>query len=195
MMAIATPLARVARSRPYLVARVDQLRALRAPVRQEIVDVLAHLRCGTIAQVAAQLSRRPDSLYYHVRALLRAGLILEAGRIGTGRHVAAAYTLPARSLAIDYGPVDRRPARIGPVLDSLLRLGRRDVRRALARPTLRISGPTRDLWVARFRGRLTPAKKRELVSLLRRASDLLSSPTPPGARTTHVALAFAMTPL
>lgn len=195
MMAMATSTTRAALPRTYLVARADQLRALRAPVRQEIVDVLTHLRVGTIAQIAAQLSRRPDSLYFHVRALLRTGLIVEAGRIGTGRHAAAAYTLPARSLAIDYGPGDRRPARIGPVLDSLLRLARRDVRRALARPTLRISGPMRDLWVARYRGRLTPARKRELVGLLRRASELLSSPTPPGARTTHVALAFALTPL
>ncbi|HYV40165.1 MAG TPA: helix-turn-helix domain-containing protein, partial [Thermoanaerobaculia bacterium] len=62
--------------RTYSITRPDQLAALASPVRQEIVDVLAGMPRAPIAAIAAALGRPANGLYYHVRELVRVGLVL-----------------------------------------------------------------------------------------------------------------------
>lgn len=55
-----------------------QVRLLSSPVRQEMVDTLAALggEAG-VANLADQLGRPADGLYYHLRALVLGGLVEE----------------------------------------------------------------------------------------------------------------------
>ncbi len=151
---------------------------------------------STIASIALRLARRPDSLYFHVRALQRAGIVMRSGFQGTGRERAAVYDLPARPTRMVYGQTPaQRERRAGPALDSILRLARRDVRRALKADAVVTShGPERELWVSRTRGWLSPSQLARANALLHQLSDLFRE-APPREGTTPVALAFALTPL
>ena len=67
-------------SRPYVIRRPDELRALASPVRQELVAALGALQPCTVVQLGEHLGRLPVSLYYHLRKLEEVGLVIEAGR-------------------------------------------------------------------------------------------------------------------
>lgn len=172
-----------------------QFKALRSALRQEVVDVMESLAPCTIATLADRLGRPAASLYFHVRALQRVGLIKEAGKQGEGRDKATLYALPGRRLRLRYDPAPTtRQRQIGPIADSLLRLARRDVRRGLADPATPVSGADRQLWVLRARGWLTPAEVKRLNQQLASISELLSDGRErPGA--SPIALAFALTPI
>ena len=47
-----------------------------------------------LVELADQLGRPADALYYHVKTLLGVGLLIEAGTAGEGRSEGAVYRLP-----------------------------------------------------------------------------------------------------
>ena len=63
----------------HLIRSEKQLATLVAAARQEIVDVLAELGAVSVAELATALGRPADALYFHLRALTRAGLVQKAG--------------------------------------------------------------------------------------------------------------------
>ena len=57
-----------------VVERVEQIALLASPARQEIVDTIEALGGeAAVAELAAQLGRSSDGLYYHLRHLVRGG--------------------------------------------------------------------------------------------------------------------------
>jgi DNA-binding transcriptional ArsR family regulator len=160
----------------YTIRRPAQLRALSSPARQEIVDALGALGPASIADLAAHLGRRPQALYYHVRALQRAGLVLQAGTRRVGRSDGGLFVAAGQRLAIGYDLSSPGfVARMRVVLASLLRLTQRDVLRALHQPFAVTDGPARNLWCGRLRMRLTRtqliAVNRLFHALVARLSD------------------------
>ncbi|MGH9702882.1 MAG: winged helix-turn-helix domain-containing protein, partial [Candidatus Acidiferrales bacterium] len=63
----------------HLIRSETQLAALAAAARQEIVDVLEQMGTVSVAELAAALGRPADALYFHLRALTRAGLVRKTG--------------------------------------------------------------------------------------------------------------------
>src|SRR5262245_10366834 len=86
---------------------------LASPVRQELFDTIEALGgVATISELADQLGRPADGLYYHVERLRRAGLLVAApvGRSPAGRSERR-YRLPVRAgrpLGLGYRPRDPR---------------------------------------------------------------------------------------
>src|SRR5476651_758097 len=63
-----------------------KIAVLAAPARIEIIGMLEALGgTATVAALAEQLGRPADGLYYHLRALLRVGLIEQLEGSGSGR--------------------------------------------------------------------------------------------------------------
>jgi DNA-binding transcriptional ArsR family regulator len=179
----------------HVIRTPKEARALAAPVRQEIVDALEHAGACTIAELAAHLERAPDGLYFHVRALERAGLVRRVGEKGTGRAKAALFDVPGRPMRMDYSGSPRaRVARVGPTLDGILRLAHRDTKRALADGGACVEGEARDLWVARARGRVGREDLVRINGLLAECARIVRE-SRGGEGTTPVALAFALTPI
>ncbi len=56
---------------------------------------------ATVEELGHYLGREPRSLYHHLRPLLKAGLIEEAGKRETARRPATLYRLPADRLELD----------------------------------------------------------------------------------------------
>lgn len=176
-----------------LVSRPAQLRALASPARQELLDLLARIGPASAADLARLVRRPADGLYYHLRALRRAGLVTDAGtRLRTGRPEAlfqSAHRQPM--IRHDPGPGGNSPG-VTAIVASMLRLGSRDFRRAAASASVRTSGPRRELWALRVTGWLSP---RELGRVNRRMGALRDAVGRPGPRGKLYAITILLTPL
>ena len=180
------------RAQPRRICRKDQLAALVSPVRQEVLDALARLGTVSMAELAAVLGRPADGLYYHVRALQRAGLVEAMGERSRGSRSESLVRAQARQFAIRYpaDPADRRP--ITAIVAAMLRLGTRDFARAVARADVRVAGPARELWALRTTAWLDPAQVRQVN---RRILALSNAGTRTSPRGRLYAITVVLTPL
>ena len=149
-------------SRPKAVRVIDdqkQVAALTSAIRQEIVDTLGQLGTVSVSELAASLGRPPDALYYHLRMLVRAGLVCEVKQSGKRRRETR-FRVAARQFRIEYKLNQHGYSEsMASVVASMLRLGIRDYRRALRLKGLVVEGASRELRAQRKTVWLT---KREL---------------------------------
>jgi predicted transcriptional regulator len=177
----------------YVIASKKQLTALTSASRQEILDVLMQMGAASVAELAATLGRPPDALYYHLRILLRAGLVENAGNRKTGRRQEALFRAIARDLRIDYDLARRSQEKtLTAVVGSMLRLGIRDFRHAIRNESVIVSGKHRELWATRKTGWLT---KSDLHGILESIERLGRSVARPSGRGQLYGVTILLTPL
>jgi DNA-binding transcriptional ArsR family regulator len=171
------------------------LRALISPVRQEIIDAVVAAGPCTVAQLGRLLGRAPDSLYFHVKRLESAGLLLEGEASRRGRHVAAVYDVPGRPVLIRFGAgaPDTFRRSVNGVVQSAIRLGARDFAKAIESPGATTKSRPRALWGGRAKGWVSAAELKELNALIARASEILSSGVPRAGRK-PVSFTFVLAP-
>ncbi|HTE54113.1 MAG TPA: helix-turn-helix domain-containing protein [Kofleriaceae bacterium] len=190
------PVRRGRRLPTAVIDSLPRLRALISPARQEIVDTLQALGRASIAELATRLGRPSDGLYYHVRALVKAGLVVAAGQRAAGRRDERIYTTlaPGRSLRLRYRPRHRASAAaLRRLVGSMLRTAERDFGAGLARPGVVVEGRRRALWAGRSKGWLSPAELERVNQLLAELGGLLSS-GPSRARGQLFALTYVLAP-
>lgn len=177
----------------FFIRRPEQLAALKSARRQEIVDVLAEMGQVSIAEIAAALGRRPDALYFHVRALQKAGLVRQAGYRYRAARKEALFETVATELRIRYdlALASSRRALAG-IVQSMLRLGARDYRRALSLPRVAVSGTRRELWAVRKTGRLLP---HQLPAANRALEQFVRAVSGPRGRGRLYAVTILLTPI
>ncbi|WIA57668.1 helix-turn-helix domain-containing protein [Sphingobium sp. WTD-1] len=172
------------------------IRLLSSPMRQELVDTLAALGGeATVATLAKELGRPADGLYYHLRALVAAGLICEVPAHEKGER---RYRLASRGggpirLAYDLNP-EGNGAEIRSFARGLLQIAERDFHEALSNVDAVVSGPRRELWASRNKGWLSNDDLIEVNALLERLSELTSQPKMDGKE--HlISLVFSLAPI
>jgi len=160
-----------------------------SPARQEIIDTVEALGGeATVVELAAQLGRPADGLYYHLRPLVKAGLLVHGDDPEADR-----YRTPSRTaLSIDYDPANARAVKR--VVASMLRIAKRDFDAAFAIPGVAVRGPRRALWAGRGKGWVSPAELAEINALLARITSILRKPRAKG-RTQLVSLCFVLAPI
>jgi DNA-binding transcriptional ArsR family regulator len=173
------------------ISRPAQVRALESPRRQEIVDTLAALGPSSVGALAEHLGRPADTLYFHVRKLLKVGLIREAEQRKSGRHEWAVYALPRPSPAIRYDTVPARS--VQRVVAGAVRQSLREFNRAFGLPGVRLGGGDRNVWGGRTKGWLSPEEVVEVNRLLEKLSSLVQGKGPGAGRALH-SLAWVFTP-
>lgn len=152
---------------------------LASPLRQEIVDMLAALGQTSIGELALQLGRHADGLYYHLRLLCRAGLVEELPADESGRRYRLAgapgqpLRLAYRAGSAPHGRALRKFAR------AMLQVAEDDFGAALDADAVATEGPARELWAARNKAWLSAAELAEVNGLLERLCDLMSRPRTP----------------
>lgn len=177
----------------YWITRGAQVRALISPVRQEIVDALESAGPCTMARLGELLGRPADGLYFHIRRLVKVGLIVERAPRREGRHVSAVYDLPGRPVRLRYGaPATARD--LSGVVAAALRMGTREFAAGI-REHLRGGGGERPagLWGARAKGWLTDAEVRRVEELLTEAMQVVRRGAP-RAGAGPVSLSFVLAP-
>jgi len=139
-----------------LVRRITQLKALAAAARQEIVDVLEQMGTVTVAELADALGRPADALYFHLRTLVRVGLVRRAGYRARPGGKEALYRTVSPALQLCYEPrnAGNRDA-VSRIVASMLRLANRDFQRSFRPGRVVVSGAHRELWAWRKVGRLS----------------------------------------
>ncbi len=170
----------------------DEIGLLASPTRIEIVDTLETLDApASVIELAAQLGRPADGLYYHLRQLAAGGLV-EQLDTPDGRRYRRRSSDPLR---LRYRPGATANAdAVGRVAASVLRVAGRDFARALSDPDSVVEGPQRELWAARGKGWVGTAELTEINRLLARLTDLLQRPRPKrGGKL--VALSWVLAPL
>src|SRR3954465_11455539 len=142
--------------RPYSAAAPRQLQAIASPGREDIIDAVGLLGPSTVPDIAAALHRSRHGLYYHVSALVKVGLLVEAGVKLVAGKPAKLYDLPGRPLLVEYDLHSARSRRAVVRLgETRLRNAARGFRRACDPSVAVVSGPRRNVWVARWQGWLT----------------------------------------
>jgi len=177
----------------YVIRSARQLAALTAAARQEVVDVLEQMGTTSVSELAASLGRPADALYFHLRALTRAGLVRLAGqRTRSGRREAL-YRTVRTELQLGYEPRNAGNRRaISAIVASMLRLANRDFRRSFQAGQVIVSGTQRELWAWRKVGRLSRA---ELAQVNRRIRDLAQDVSAPHGHGRLYAATVILTPL
>jgi predicted transcriptional regulator len=159
----------------HVVKTGRQLASLAGAARQEIVDVLAEMGTVSIGEIAAALGRPADALYFHVRALMRAGLVQHAGYRLRGARKEALIRTVAAELILLYDPDSTTNRRaVTAAVSSMLRLGERDFRRAFQRGNVTVAGARRELWALRKVGRLSPQKLARVNQLIKKLAHSVS---------------------
>ncbi|MBK7403963.1 MAG: helix-turn-helix transcriptional regulator [Phycisphaerales bacterium] len=170
-----------------------QIAALASPARQEIVDAVEAGGPCSVGQIAELLGRRQDGLYYHVRHLLKVGLLVEVDKRPTARRDEAVYDVAARPMQIRYEPKQaRNAAEVTRVVASMLRLAHRSFAEAMRRGDARVRGPLRNLRAARLKAWLTEEDTREINNHVRAIWTIARRGRRPGAALHSIT--FVVTP-
>jgi DNA-binding transcriptional ArsR family regulator len=158
------------------IENAKEIELLASPTRIEIVDTLESLGGeATVAELAAQLGRPADGLYYHLRQLAEGGLLIETAT-PEGRRYRTRMPEGER-LRLRYKPGKNANAKaVGDVAASVLRVAGRDFKRAIANPDAVAEGAIRELWAARNKGWVGDVELAEINRLLVRIITLLHRP-------------------
>jgi len=171
-----------------------EIELLASPTRIEIVDTLESLGGeASVAELAAQLGRPADGLYYHLRQLAEGGLLVETAT-PEGRRYRTRMPEGER-LRLRYKPGKNANAKaVGDVAASVLRVAGRDFKRAIADPDAVAEGALRELWAARNKGWVGDVELAEINRLLMRINMLLHRPRTT-TRNRLVALSWILAPV
>jgi hypothetical protein len=183
--------------RPGVIEDKDALTALVSTVRQEIVDTIEAIGGdAAVADIAAQLGRPADGIYYHLRRLVDSGVLREGDDPGDGRgRRYATVAQRGKRLRLKYGRGSRADnATVARVVGGLLRTAERDFGRALRSGSANGEGAQRDLWASRLKGWVGERELREINRLLVRLGELLQQPRDP-RRDRLVTLAWMLAPI
>ncbi len=179
----------------HIVRDPRQLKVLESPVRAEIVDSFAASAPCSVAFVAQQLGRTPESLYYHVKKLIAAGLLHEAGEQVVAKTRETLYATTARELIL--GSPGKSKAKLDSIVKIMLgnlKLTQKDVEFSFRDPDSQFAGPDRDVYAGRSKGWLTDANRKEAMGLLDRLAEIMKDGQP-GAGRRLFALNLALTPV
>lgn len=183
------------RRKTFILRRPDQVTALASPVRCQIVDCLTVHGPSSVREVAQRMGRKPESLYYHVKALVAVGLVLLQSTRTVNRRREAVYKVVAPRLVADRKLRSRAYkkalARTG---EAVLRLAAREHRAAVEHGNTPVEGPRRVLSLRRHSARLTPASLEKLNRRLDHIFDLLDKCDDPKADGTF-AVTIALAPV
>jgi len=177
------PTVRVRRRQPFVIRDARAIALLASPVRQAILDCISAGGPASVAGLSRQLRRPADRLYYHVRLLEKAGLVVDAGSGRTKRRTEAKFDVPGRPMLMKYLPMTPRNRRaIDRVISAVLRSARRDFSRALTSARIRVEGSNRELWAGRVEANLTAGELTAINAWLDKILRSMARPRAPAER-------------
>src|SRR5687768_3557845 len=85
--------------KPYLIRDARAIKLLASPLRQAMLDTIVSHGAASVAELSRQLRRPADRLYYHVKLMQRAGLLLSSGHGDAGEE---RFDVPGRPMMLEY---------------------------------------------------------------------------------------------
>lgn len=156
----------------FSIGEPRQIRALASPIRQDILDVVTAVGPCSVAELSETLGRPADGLYYHLRLLLKVGLLVEASSDGNPMRFDAA----GKDMYLKYDPGDGANRRaVLRAIGSALRRTQRGFRAAYDPDVAVVTGPQRNLWAGRMLGALSKRELAEVNRLLRQLIGVMQA--------------------
>lgn len=173
----------VRRKRRTLVIRdAETVRALRTPLRQEILGVLERLGGGSVKEVASEVGRDPASLYYHIHELVGAGLLVEAGKRAAGRGTETVYEPAAERIIIDRKERSRPfTAALSDLHRAALRTAERELLAVFEPEKTEHAAPADSVTMLRLGSHLAAADAARAQEMLREVAEFVAEHDAPGA--------------
>jgi len=161
------------RTDTYLVRRADQRAALTSPLRLEILEHFQVAGPAAVDEIAARMGRAPDSLYYHVRMLVKVGLLRPRGSRKSGKRDKTLYGVVAPRIEL---PCRNRSATESTMktMASAFRMAEREMRASLESGRFEEDGRHRNFFTARVRSDLSRSALAEVNRLLKAIEDIFS---------------------
>jgi DNA-binding transcriptional ArsR family regulator len=153
-----------------------QLRSLASPVRNEIFSTLLRIGPASVGEIAGAMGQPASGLYYHLRHLLRAGLVRDKGKRPAATRSESVYAVVAGRVRPD--PTTRAPGyleALAKLFDAGLRQLSRRLRFALHEPAVSRSGSERQLTLRTYLVRLEATELSELNRRLDDVGEFLAS--------------------
>lgn len=174
-----------ARGRPLLLRGRAARELFGSPLRLALVEQFQREGELSVSELAARLEHPADGLYFHVRKLLRIGVLVAGARRPGARRPEQLYRLAASQIGVDpsdTSPAARSAATLG--VSAVLRRSGREFVAALRSGSLVTEGPQRELMALRVKTWLDRAARIEfnrridgLIGFLhRRASERGGTP-------------------
>lgn len=179
----------------FVVREVAQVRALTGPMPHRLVSAFERMGQCTVGELSDELDEPAESLYYHVRRMVGAGVLRQCGVRPTSRRDEAIYELPGKELVFD--PNNTSPAfltALGKSVSALLRLADRAYGLAIAARGTKRKGGARNLMIQQHYARLGADDLTELNRRLEDIADFIQERDDPTARP-WVSLTMALSPV
>lgn len=186
----------MARKTKVRIRSAEQLRVLGSPATLEVFESLQSGGAATARQLAPRINRKANTLHYHLRKLVRLGLVEAVGSRRSGARTETIYDVTADSFEGPTAPRDPilREA-TNDVVASLLRLATRDYARASENSeSLVQSGKHANIATHRCKGWLPKRVLAEVNAHLDAVRDIFKEHREPG-RGELCALTLVLTPL
>jgi predicted ArsR family transcriptional regulator len=152
------------RKQRYVIQDPKQVNALTSPFRHHLIRTLSSIGPATVRELAEALDRSAESLYYHLRALERVGLVLNKNESPT-ENCDAVYDTPARLILTDPKASDRPYLKAyHKSASALLRLADRQFGRAIDHQIEERKTRSISLRIQQLNVRLAPSAQRELAA-------------------------------
>lgn len=156
-----------------LVAHAEQFDAVASGVRFEMLTFLIAAGPCSIAVLAAQMDRRADGLYHHVRKLVGAGLIREVGFRKSGRQVETIYDSVADHFQFDVDfQTGRNVERILQLMKATLRRSERVVTDAIEAGVVSFEEGSRNAFIRGDTAWLTDRDLQKVIGHLQAIIDI-----------------------
>lgn len=187
-----------ARSQSLRLRTAEQRRAIRSPLRQELLELLdASGPCG-VADLATRMGRPADRLYYHVRLLQEAGIIRPAGSRKSGKRDEILYEPAAERFEVEADGDSTDAEHLVATLRPALRRAERELGAAVRAAASDKAALERDVYAGRMRAHLTSSQRTEVRRHLREIERIFKASSvdepPPKARAFALTLVLAAAP-
>ena len=157
-----------------------QLQAISSPLRQDLMDLIEAIGPAPVTTLAKYMEMPTDGLYYHLRMLKQAGLVIETTERGAVGRPQGQFDVAGRPVRIRYTGADTRTRKaIKRLIGNVMRNAYQGFRRAFTSDAI-VEGPAREVWAGRKTGRLTDAEIEEMNNLIARMMELMDT-----SRRTH----------
>lgn len=153
----------------YILESLSQLQAISSPIKQEIIDVIQSRGPSSISDIAEELGRPADGLYYHVKALLKEHLLIEVGASKKAGQRKKRYDTSRSGSLMEAGYDQSDPDKImamNQIVSSMLKIAMKDYSAGINSTAAVVEGEGRNLSACRIKGRLTDGEVRKVNRLL-----------------------------
>jgi hypothetical protein len=182
-------------NKTYVARQPQQLLAIAALGRDDILDAIINIGPCSIAELARFLGRSRNGLYYHIRALRNCGMLLESYRL-VGKQKIACYDVPGRPISVRFELATAASRRaVLALVRARLRSATRAFIRACRADVAVVDGARRNLWGSTYKGWLSDAELQRInEDFLRMITTFRKDAGPVNVERKYYELTFVLAP-